>query len=148
MIEFKQVTEENRIDYLELVEEFYATDAVLFDVNRKNFEDCFQELMRSNEYTFCHLFILDSKIVGYALIAKTYSQEAGGIVWWVEEIYIRPEAQSQGIGTTYFQYLVKNKPENVKRIRLEVEKENEAAVCLYKRWGFQFLGYDQMYMEL
>ena len=148
MIEFTKPTPEDRADYLRMVKEFFATDAVLFHVDDSHFERCFEELLRSDEYTFCHLFRYDGETAGYALIAKTYSQEAGGMVWWIEEIYVLPEYRGKGIGSAYFDYLFSIKPDNVKRMRLEVERENKGAVALYKRLGFDFLDYDQMYLEL
>lgn len=148
MIDFTKPTPEDRADYLRMVKEFYSTDAVLFHVADSHFEECFEELLRSDEYTFCHIFRYDGEAAGYALIAKTYSQEAGGMVWWIEEIYVLPEYRGKGIGSAYFDYLFSIKPENVKRMRLEVERENEGAVALYKRLGFDFLDYDQMYLEL
>ena len=148
MIEFVKPTSEDRADYLRMVKEFYSTDAVLFNVDGSHFEACFDELLRSDEYTFAHIFRHDGETAGYGLVAKTYSQEAGGMVWWIEEIYVLPEYRGKGIGSAYLEYLFSVKPDNVKRMRLEVERENEGAVALYKRLGFDFLDYDQMYMEL
>lgn len=133
--------------YLKMAREFYATDAVLIHVGEEHFLSTFDELMRSDEYAICYIFELDGKTVGYSLLAKTYSQEAGGLVLWIEEIYVSPEFRGRGIGKAFFDFILKNKPRDVKRLRLEVERENEGAVRLYKSFGFDFLGYDQMIID-
>ena len=33
-----------------------------------------------------YFFECENEAAGYGLIAKTYSQEAGGMVWWIEEV--------------------------------------------------------------
>ena len=78
------------------------------------------------------------------LLAKTFSQEAGGPVVWIEEIYIRPEYQGKGIGSRVFKKLDAMFDAGVYRLRLEVEKTNIRAVELYERQGYTWLAYDQM----
>lgn len=145
MLEIKTITPADREDYICMAGEFYSTDAVLFPLPQEHFEHGFDELMRSDEYMTCHIFVSDGMCAGYALISKTYSQEAGGMVWWIEELYVRPAFRGQGIGSQYLRHLLDTRPPEVKRFRLEVERENEGAVALYERMGFEFLAYDQMY---
>ena len=133
--------------YLRLAREFYATNAVLIHVGEEHLLSTFNELMRSDEYAICYLFELDGETAGYSLLAKTYSQEAGGLVLWIEEIYVSPEFRGCGIGKEFFAFLLQNKPRDVKRLRLEVERDNEGAVRLYRSFGFDFLGYDQMIID-
>ena len=130
-----------------MADEFYSTDAVLIHVGKEHFHSTFKELMRSDKYAICYIFEYNGEIAGYSLLAKTYSQEAGGLVMWIEEIYVLPKFRGKGIGKEFFTFLLKNKPESVKRLRLEVEKENEGAVRLYKSFGFDFLDYDQMIID-
>ena len=52
---------------------------------------------------------MGSKIAGYGLIAKTFSQEAGGMVYWLEELYILEEYRSKGLGSEYFRYMEEHK---------------------------------------
>lgn len=128
--------------YFELAEEFYSSDAVLSPVPKSHFEYTFQELMRSDVYAECFLFECDGVVAGYALLAKTFSQEAGGLTVWIEEIYLREQFRSQGLGSEFFAFLESEIP--ARRYRLEIEPENERAVALYKKRGFKFLEYGQM----
>ena len=139
----RTVKEQDRKDYLSMAKAFYESDAVLEKVPAENFEITFDLLLTQNPYAKGYVFEEKGKILGYALLAITHSQEAGGQVVWVEEIYLKPEARGKGYGHAFFQFLEEAFP-RAKRFRLEVEMENEKAVALYKKLGFAFFPYDQM----
>ena len=147
MLNIRPINEDDREAYLNMAQAFYRSDAVLLHVGKEHFIATFEELMRSDEYAVCYIFELDGKIAGYSLLAKTYSQEAGGKVLWIEEIYVIPELRGNRIGRSFFEFLIENRPADIKRLRLEVERENEGAVRLYKSFGFDFLEYDQMIID-
>lgn len=147
MLKFRKIEQADRSVYLKMTADFYSSDAVLIHPSEENFKRTFDELMRSDVYAECHIFDLDGTTVGYALLAKTFSQEAGGIVIWVEEIYVLPEYRGRGIGKTYLSHLIDTRGNNVRRIRLEAEKENEGAIKLYRSLGFKWLDYGQMIID-
>lgn len=132
--------------YLEMVADFYSSPAVCHPVPASCFEKTFSELMASDVYAECFVYEKNREISGYALVAKTYSQEAGGLCIWIEELYTSPNARGQGIATQLLQFL-QNEYITAARFRLEVTPENEGAVALYQRLGFSFLGYSQMIKE-
>ncbi|HZK39325.1 MAG TPA: GNAT family N-acetyltransferase [Clostridia bacterium] len=134
----------DKSEYLDMVAAFYSSDAVSHKVEPWHFAETFEELMRSDTYTECYILERDNDIGGYVLLLKTFSQEAGGLTVWVEELYVKPNFRSAGLGTEFFRFLDKNIFPNVKRLRLEVEKENKRAISLYKRYGFKTLDYMQM----
>lgn len=74
------------------------------------------------------------------LLAKTWSQEAGGLTVWIEEIYVTPPHQGKGQGRAFFQFLREHVP--AARFRLETEAGNVRAKALYKREGFRPLPYE------
>ncbi len=143
----RKITQNDRQLFIELAEDFYNSPAVLEPVPLKNHTDTFDEMIRSDCYLDGYIFEHEKKSAGYGLIAKTYSQEAGGIVLWIEEIYIRPEFRSMGLGRELFEQIENNRSKNIKRIRLEVEPENKRAVSLYKRLGYENLDYNQMFKD-
>ncbi len=132
--------------YLKMSHEFYNSDAVLHSVPDENFEKTFQELMKSDLYAEAFILSLDGEDVGYALLAKTFSQEAGGLCIWIEELYVRQKARGKGLGSEFFKFLLKNRPAT--RYRLEIEPENEGAIRLYKRYGFADFPYGQMAKDI
>lgn len=125
--------------------EFYHSPAVLHDIDASFHQRTFDELMRSDEYADCYIIEADGVAAGYALLAKTFSREAGGVVVWIEELYLRPTYQGQGLGSSFFRWIEQQLP--AARYRLEVEPENVRATRLYERLGYSVLPYRQMIKE-
>ena len=118
---FREITPEDKELYLHYADVFYHSDAVESPVPSENYEATFNELMRSSDYLKCYIFEQEGKPCGFALLSKTFSQEAGGVSVTIEEIYTR--------------------------LRLEVESDNEGAKRLYERMGFELLPYLQMVID-
>lgn len=140
----RKLTADDKEIYIGMAEEFYHSDAVLAPIPRTFIERTVEEALRSDTYAEIFLFEYEGEAAGYALIAKTFSQEAGGMVWWIEEVYIRELFRSKGLGREFFEYIENHKDEGVARLRLEVEEENIRAVSLYERLGYKVLDYMQM----
>lgn len=136
----------DRDDYLALARTFYKSDAVAHDVPFSHFEVTFDAAIAGNPC--CHLAMMevDGKVVGFGLLAVTFSCEAGGETVWLEEAYILEEYRSLGLGKEFFQYTYGQYP-NAKRFRLEVAPDNTRAIELYTRLGYKVLDYKQMYMD-
>jgi GNAT superfamily N-acetyltransferase len=142
---------EDREDFLAMSKAFFNSDAVAHKVEDVYHERTFAELMRSSEYTECYMICIADQSVGYALTAKTWSREAGGLTVWLEELFILPEWRGHGLGATFLsRWLnrVEKKEKDIYRLRLEVEPENRDAMRLYRRQGFERLGYDAWVKEL
>ena len=138
---YRKIRPEDRGIYIQLSKEFYSSDAVLHAIPDENFEKTFELLMNGTPYADCYIFEHEGEAAGYALLAKTWSTEAGGNVIWLDEIYIRDKFRGKGIGTAFFAYL--DSIADTARLRLEAEPDNEAAIRLYKRMGFRELSYVQ-----
>jgi len=107
--------------------------------------------MRSDEYLECYIFEHGGAPAGYALLNKTFSQEAGGRVVWLEDLFVLPEYRSCGLGREFLDYLEKNVP--AARYRLEIRlparvrgfeshlfRHSEKACKFYGLRVFSFLG--------
>ncbi|MDD3334634.1 MAG: N-acetyltransferase [Eubacteriales bacterium] len=144
----RRMEEKDRDAYLQMAWTFYHSPAVLHPVPDCYLTRAFDEVIRSDVYADGYLPISDmGEVMGYALLAKTFSQEVGGQAVWVEEIYIKPEFQGQGIGTRLLQFIEEAYP-HCGRFRLEVEPDNEEAEKLYGRLGYHVLGYRQMVKDV
>ena len=135
----RKLTLSDKAEYINMAKDFYASPAVLSPVPVAHFENTFNELMSSCIYAEAFIFESSGQISGYGLIAKTYSQEAGGLVVWIEEIYVKEAYRNIGLGSKFIEYIKENIP--AKRLRLETEPENIKAQELYKRHGFEKFEY-------
>ena len=147
-IMIRKIGQEDKERYIEMAKDFYSSEAVYQNVPELHFADTFNELMTSDQYVSGYMIEHGNNIAGYALVAKTYSQEAGGIVLWIDELYILPEYRGCGLGHEFFAYVQDDMPRDVKRLRLEVEDCNTKAISLYKKLGFKDLPYSQMMKDL
>lgn len=88
----------------------------------------------------------DEKLVAYMPLSKAFSQEAGGMVIWIEELYVQPAYRQRGISQALFDLLTEKDSQSA-RWRLEVTSDNEVAKRLYKKMGFSKIPYEQMIAE-
>lgn len=144
----RKIKQEDKDIFMEFVKSFYNSDAVLQPIPEQYHINTFNELMRSDIYLSCYIFEYKDKPVGYALTTKSFSQEAGGIALWIDELFVLPGYRSKGLGTEFFSFLKQTIDPSVARIRLEVEPENKKALKLYNNLGLKKLPYLQMVKEL
>ena len=142
MLKIRQLEARDKEVYFSLASAFYKSDAVIHPVPVKNIEATFNEMIRSRDYIDCYLGFEEEKAVGFFLIAKTFSQEAGGMVIWVEEIYIYEQFRGKGYGSELMKFIESKFP--APRYRLEIEPDNDKARKLYNKLGYKFLPYEQM----
>ena len=140
----RKINADDKEKYLELTDHFYHSEAVLHPVPRAHQLATWEELLRSDDYVDCYFLEEDGVVKGFLLLAYTFSQEAGGKVAWVEEIYMEPQFRSQGLGHQFFAFLEREIEPKVKRVRLEVEPDNARAKRLYASLGYRPLPYEQM----
>ncbi|MBQ7354624.1 MAG: GNAT family N-acetyltransferase, partial [Clostridia bacterium] len=76
-------------------------------------------------------------VQGYAMVAKSFSTEFGKPCIWIEDVFVKSEYRDLGIGSRFLRYIEEQYPNAV--FRLEVEAENEMAVHVYKKAGYEFL---------
>ena len=142
---FRKITESDRELYYHYADVFYHTDAVNAPVPFENYVATFDEMMRCDAYVWGYLFEDEGEVCGFALLSRTFSQEAGGFSVTIEEIYIEPAHRGKGLATEFFCYLKEHS--GAMRLRLEVEDDNEGAKRLYERMGFELLPYLQMVID-
>lgn len=90
----------------------------------------------------CHpdklkIFILYNKeeLIGYSILNFIWSNEYGGDIVNIDEIYIRPEARGKGYGSQWIGSIPDLFP-NAKTLKLEASPSNSKAIDLYRRIGF------------
>ena len=122
-----------------MARDFYASPAVLSNIPEENLTSSFREFTSGTPFGDAFIFEEEGSVIGYGVLAYTYSQEAGGKVVWLEEIYVKEAFRGKGAGSRFIDFVLNNIP--AKRYRLETEPENEKAAALYRRLGFEFFEY-------
>lgn len=141
-LSIKKYDKKYKKDVKNLMKKFYKTDGVLHDIN-ENYIDNTMTLLDSNSELIEVILVLNSdKVVGYSLLSNTYSSECGGLAVWIDEIYVLDEYRGKKLSNKIFDYIIENY-KNASRFRLEAVENNEIAISLFKKYGFEKFDYMQ-----
>ena len=144
-IEIKSMTEEHMAQVVEMMRVFYASPAVLSNGSEEIFQNNVENCVNDSPYLEGYVFVEKNKeddILGYAMVAKSFSTEFGKPCMWIEDLYLKPSYRGNGIGTQFFVFIEKKYSKAL--LRLEVEAENGRAIHVYKKCGFEELPYLEM----
>ncbi len=84
------------------------------------------------------LIEVEAEPVGHAILVPYWSNEFGGEIMWLDEMYIAPTHRHRGIGTAVLTRLQKwAEEEGWWRVELEAHRRNEHALKVYERAGFE-----------
>ena len=107
------IEDKDKEEVLEMMKVFYASPAVLHkaseEILKKDIDDCIGKCPFIEGYVFeCNSDNMkrhneEDKLAGYAMLAKSYSTEYGGMCVWIEDIYIKNEYRGMGIGSKFFE---------------------------------------------
>ncbi len=116
------------------VQENYIDD--IFAIESKEIivpwsKDALLSLIRQQNIIF-RVMLLDDEVIGYYSFQKVFDEG------YINNIAIKREYQSKGYGTKLFEDLIERaKKFEVNALTLEVEVDNDRAIKLYKKFGFQ-----------
>ena len=135
----REMTEGDRQIVSEMMKVFYASPAVSSNGSEEVFQSDIDHCVGDCPYLEGYVFQDGGDVQGYGMVAKGFSTEYGKLCVWIEDLYIREPFRSAGIGSRFLQFVGERYPEAI--LKLEVEQENEKAVSVYKKCGFETLPY-------
>ena len=83
------------------------------------------------------------EVIGSLMITTEWSDWRAGSFWWVQSVYVRPEARRQGVYRSLYRFVgdMADKDPDVCGFRLYVERENSTARQAYKALGMEETNY-------
>ncbi len=129
-------------EVMEMMRVFYASPAVSTDGSEEIFRCDIENCLNGNPYLEGYVFMEGQTIAGYAMLARSFSTEFGKRCIWIEDIYLKREYCGKGLGSRFLEFVEQKYPDAL--LRLEVEEENQRAVHVYRKCGFETLPYMEM----
>ena len=127
---------------MEMMRVFYASPAVLSNGSEEIYSADVEACLGDNPYLEGYVFEAGEQLLGYGMVAKSFSTEFGKPCIWIEDLYLQENARGLGLGSRFLRFVGEKYPNAV--LRLEVEEENERAVHVYKKCGFEVIPYMEM----
>lgn len=134
--------ERDRAAVLEMMRGFYASAAVSTNGSEEIFSADIDNCIGNSPYLEGYVFEESGALQGYAMVAKSFSTEFGKSCIWIEDLFIKKDFRGLGLGSRFLKFIEEKYPNSL--LRLEVEAENERAVHVYKKCGFEALPYMEM----
>ncbi len=138
----KNMNDKYADEVIKMMRDFYSSPAVLTNGSEEIFRCDVENCINDNPYLEGYVFLENDIITGYAMIAKSFSTEFGKPCIWIEDIYLKPEHCGKGVGSQFLAFIEQKYPNAI--LRLEVEEENERAVKLYRKMGYEIMPYMEM----
>ena len=141
-VTIRKMRAEDKNEVLDMMRVFYASPAVLTGGSEEIFQRDFEGCIRENPYLAGYVAELEGEILGYAMVAQSYSTEFGKPCVWIEDLYVKAPYRGAGVGSRMLRFVEDQHPGSL--FRLEVEEENARARAVYQKNGFSVLPYMEM----
>lgn len=138
----RPITQNDKQTILSMMETFYNSPAVYTNGSIEIFKTDIDTCL--SDSPFLDGFVIENlgEILGYTMVAKSFSTEFGKPCIWVEDLYIKDGFRGAGLGNKLLEFITQKYKDCI--FRLEVEEENQKAIKLYQKHGFTQIPYMEM----
>jgi len=127
---------------VEMCLQLYDEDPGVLPVRPENIRATVRALRREPSRGRAVVLDVEGQLSGYALLIAFWSNELGGDICEVDELFVVPERRSQGHGKSLFEAISQGNlwPTPIAGIALGVTRDNVRARRLYERLDFVAAG--------
>lgn len=102
-----------------------------------NIEEGVNSLLKSESLTTAYFIILNGSRVGYIILSRYHSVEKGGLILFIDEIYVEEQYRRQGLGHVVMERITEiAKLEKAKALGAHTEQANLAGQTFFSQHGF------------
>lgn len=107
-------------------------------------------VLKKPERGFYLVAVSDGHVVGCLLVTTEWSDWRNGEFWWIQSVYVEPEARRAGVFSALYEATRKRaeKADRVCGFRLYVERDNTRAQKTYFRLGMKETAYKMLEEQL
>ena len=136
-VQYRPVEDAEIPELKKYITNLYTEDAGGEPMNEEKIEGTIAFLRANPQSGVIMAFLENDVLVGYSILINFYSNERGGIILHIDELYVGENYRGRNIATNFIQYLIDSQYNNCKAIFLEVRPQNLQAQRLYGRIGFR-----------
>jgi ribosomal protein S18 acetylase RimI-like enzyme len=114
----------------------YAEDPAASKPDQSKFPETIRFLLARPEMGRIVLFSDGQSVHGYSILIPFWSNEYGGVILFVDELYVVAPSRRRGIGRGLFDFIARERPFDAVAVFLEVSPTNQRARRLYGSLGF------------
>jgi len=133
-INYKLFEDSDRDDLLEMMFSLYQEDPEGLQISQEKINNTISEYKHHPQKTSICLFKKGIENVGYALLVYCWSNEYGGNILIVDELFVTKNHRGKGIATGFLKHI--ETFENIVALQLETTPSNKRAMEHYKKTGF------------
>jgi GNAT superfamily N-acetyltransferase len=123
---------------VEMMRELYHDSSEYDAYDTRHFPETVRTLIARPEVGRIFLFMdVHDAVQGYALLIPYFSNEFGGFVVFVDELFVAQASRRRGLARGLFDFIECERPFNARAILLEVLPSNAIAMNAYKHMGFK-----------
>lgn len=119
-----------------MITALYAEDPGGEPISRKKIQSTLAQF--KNHPATGTLIIAETEygITAYAIVVYYWSNEHGGNIAIIDELYVKPEWRNKGLGQKIINYVLDKEKGKSLLIQLEASPANQRALDFYRRLGF------------
>jgi ribosomal protein S18 acetylase RimI-like enzyme len=136
---FRDFQENDKSELFTMIQELYKEDFSGIYITLDKIQRTI-EFIRNHPLMGNILLIVEKNteiVLGYCILINYWSNEYGGNLLHLDELYIRPKYRRQGIARSLIHYLKSSKFNNLVGIQLEISQSNSGAREFYDKLNFK-----------
>lgn len=134
-IKYRLLEDSQRRDFAEMVKLLYLEDPEGLPITDEKIDRTILESIHHPDKLKLFVFDLENKAIGYAILCFYWSNEYGGDIIHIDEMYIKESYRGLGIAAGFFRNIVESDSQAV-ALELETTPSNKKAFQYYKKLGF------------
>ncbi len=119
-----------------MIHQYYLEDHPDQALSDEQVERTLDEFLRHPEKGAVLLLLEKGAVLGYSILVYFWSNEMGGDIVNIDELFVKSEHRGKGLGTAFVKSLIEDRFKDCVRIELVTTPQNERARKLYSSLGF------------
>jgi len=121
-------------DLVQMIVALYDEDAEGEQISESKINSTIAEFWKNPQKITIYMLKNNNENIGYAILVFFWSNEFGGDILTIDEMYVSKEYRGRGIATEFLSYI--SGIEGIVALELETTPSNQRALDYYKRLGF------------